>query len=36
MDAKPEDLRMLAQGLAQTREVELGCDECFELLDRFV
>lgn len=36
MDAKPEDLRMLAQVLARTHEDELGCDECFELLDRFV
>ncbi len=32
----PEDLGKLAQALDMTREEELGCDECFEELDRFV
>ncbi len=32
----PEDLGKLARALDMTREEELGCDECFEQLDRFV
>jgi hypothetical protein len=28
--------RMLLREIAETREVEIGCDECFEQLDRFV
>lgn len=32
----PEDLGKLARALDMTSEEELGCDECFEELDRFV
>ncbi len=32
----PEDLGKLARALDMTREDEIGCDECFEQLDRFV
>ena len=28
--------KMLLREVAETREVEIGCDECFEQLDRFV
>jgi hypothetical protein len=28
--------RMLLREIAETREVEIGCDECFEQVDRFV
>ena len=28
--------RALIQEIAEVREVEIGCDECFEELDRFV
>ena len=28
--------RALIKGIAEVREVEIGCDECFEQLDRFV
>jgi bacterioferritin-associated ferredoxin len=28
--------KMLLREIAKTREVEIGCDECFEQLDRFV
>ena len=28
--------KVLVREIAETREVEIGCDECFELLDRFV
>jgi heterodisulfide reductase subunit B len=28
--------RMLLREMAETREVEIGCDECFEQVDRFV
>ena len=28
--------RMLLREIAETREVEIGCDECFEQMDRFV
>ncbi len=27
--------RMLVREIAETREVEIGCDECFEQVDRF-
>ncbi len=32
----PEKLGKLARALDMTSEEELGCDECFEELDRFV
>lgn len=32
----PEDLDKLVQAMAETREEELGCDECFEQMSRFV
>ncbi len=28
--------KTLLREIAETREVEIGCDECFEQLDRFV
>ena len=28
--------RMLLREIAEIREVEIGCDECFEQVDRFV
>ena len=28
--------KMLLREIAETREVEISCDECFEQLDRFV
>ncbi len=28
--------RVLLREIAETREVEIGCDECFEQVDRFV
>ena len=28
--------RMLLGEIAETREVEIGCDECFKQVDRFV
>ena len=28
--------RMLLREIVETREVEIGCDECFEQVDRFV
>ena len=28
--------KKLLREIAETREVEIGCDECFEQLDRFV
>ena len=28
--------RALVKEIAEVREVEIGCDECFEQLDRFV
>ena len=28
--------KVLLREIAETREVEIGCDECFEQLDRFV
>ena len=32
----PDDLHKLVRMVAETREEEIGCDECFERLDRFV
>ncbi len=32
----PEDLDKLVRAVAMTREEEIGCEECFERLDRFV
>jgi bacterioferritin-associated ferredoxin len=29
-------LNLVVQEIADTREVEIGCDECFEQLDRFL
>ncbi len=28
--------KMLIREIAETREVEIGCDECFEQVDRFI
>ncbi len=36
MDADRDDLEKIVMALSRTREEEIGCDECFELLDRFV
>jgi hypothetical protein len=32
---KRDDIVKLVRIVAETREVEIGCDECFERLDRF-
>ncbi|MBI3960608.1 MAG: hypothetical protein HY328_17495 [Chloroflexi bacterium] len=32
---KPGTIRKMLQMIAATRPVEIGCDECFEQLDRF-
>jgi hypothetical protein len=32
----PDDLDKLVRMVAETREEEIGCDECLEQLDRFV
>jgi hypothetical protein len=32
----PEYFKVLVREIAEAREVEIGCDECFEQLDRFV
>jgi hypothetical protein len=32
---KRGDVDKLVRAVAETREVEIGCDECFELLDCF-
>jgi len=32
---KPGDVVKLVRVVAGTREAEIGCDECFERLDRF-
>jgi hypothetical protein len=29
------DLNKLVRAVAETRESEIGCDECFEQMDRF-
>jgi hypothetical protein len=36
VDADRDDLEKIVMALSRTREEEIGCDECFELLDRFV
>ena len=36
MDKNKKDLQKGLMALTRTREEELGCDECFERLDRFV
>jgi hypothetical protein len=33
---KRDDVVKLVRVVAETREIEIGCDECFEQLDRFV
>jgi hypothetical protein len=30
-----DDLDKLVRAIAETRESEIGCDECFEQMDRF-
>jgi hypothetical protein len=32
----PDYFKTLVREIAEAREVEIGCDECFEQLDRFV
>ena len=32
---KRDDVVKLVKVVAETREIEIGCDECFELLDGF-
>ena len=32
----PEQLKQMVRGILATRPDEIGCDECFEQLDRFV
>jgi hypothetical protein len=32
----PEDLNKMIRAIRETREEEIGCDECFEQLDLFV
>ena len=29
------DLKKVVRAVAETRETEIGCDECFEQMDRF-
>ncbi len=29
------NLKKLVRAVAETREIEIGCDECFEHMDRF-
>ena len=36
MDADQDDLEKVVMAVLRTREEEIGCDECFEQLDRFV
>ncbi len=36
VDANRDDLDKILMAVSHTREEEIGCDECFELLDRFV
>src|SRR3954451_21895141 len=36
LDADREDLEKVVRMVSHTREEEIGCDECFEQLDRFV
>ncbi len=36
MKINAETLKNIVRAIAKTRPVEIGCDECFEELDRFV
>lgn len=36
MDADRDDLEKVVTAVSRTREEEIGCDECFERMDRFV
>ena len=36
MSENPRDLELTLMALSRTREEEIGCDECFERLERFV
>ncbi len=36
LDENPKDLEKVLLAVSGTREEEIGCDECFERLDRFV
>ncbi len=36
MDADRDDLEKILMAVSVTREEEIGCDECFERLERFV
>ncbi len=36
MKLEPDTLRRIAHGALTARPDEIGCDECFEQLDRFV
>ncbi len=35
MMLKRDDVVKLVRAVAETREIEIGCDECFERLDSF-
>jgi hypothetical protein len=36
MNLEPETLKRMVRNVLSTRPDEIGCDECFEQLDRFV
>jgi hypothetical protein len=36
MNLEPEALKRMVRNVLSTRPDEVGCDECFEQLDRFV
>jgi hypothetical protein len=36
MNLQPETLKRMVRNVLTTRPDEVGCDECFEKLDRFV
>ncbi|MBN1811045.1 MAG: hypothetical protein JXA14_04335 [Anaerolineae bacterium] len=36
MNLEPETLKRMVRNVLTTRPDEVGCDECFEQLDRFV
>lgn len=36
MDADRDNLEKIVMAVSRTREEEIGCDDCFERLDRFV
>jgi hypothetical protein len=36
MNLEPETLKRMVRGVLSTRPDEVGCDECFDQLDRFV